>query len=116
MASPVQTILSAVDGGARALPDWTEVANAVAELSKPGLAPPGAEAALVALLEPGHTIQVTAAELPHIQSPADMLRTAAIEALWTMTGDKYAHLCAQVAANSDSPIVRRVVAVRFPAR
>jgi len=116
MTDPVATILSAVGVGIRASVDWTEVARAVDDVSQPGKEPPaGAEQALVALITPANTIQVTANELPHIQSPEDMLRTAAIEALFALTGQKYAALCVQVAEGMVSPVVRRVVAMRFPA-
>jgi hypothetical protein len=115
MADPVQTILSAVRPTQRAPVDWIEVANAVGEISRQGVTPPpGAEAALVELINPANTIRVQARELPHIQSPDDMLRTVAIEALFEMTGQKYAALCVQVSDGLVSPIVKRVVAAHFP--
>jgi hypothetical protein len=113
MANPIEAILSAVHGSIRARPlDWTEVANAIAQVARDESAE--GEAALVELIKPENVITVAVGELPHSQSPQDMLRSAAIEALWHATGDKYSALCVQVAAASDSPIVKRLVAARFP--
>jgi len=115
MRDAIQTITWAVHGaGVRSVVDWTEVAQAVAEVSQHGSLLEGAEKALVNLIDPKNTINVSAEEPPHSQSPADMLRAAAIEVLWQLTDQKHAALCAQVAAGPVSPIVKRLVAARFP--
>lgn len=115
MPDAIKTIELAVHGAGTSAVDWREVATAVAELSQHAtMRQDDAEKALVNLIDPKNTINVSAYELPHSQSPADMLRAAAIDVLWQLTGQKYAALCAQVAAGPVSPIVKRLVAARFP--
>ena len=108
---PVATIRAATDGAMRAPVDWTEVAVAVTKVSESGSQFPGAEDALVALLRPENTIRVTARQIPHIQSPQDMLRAAAIDALVKLTKTKYLSLFDEVAAGQVSPIIKRSVAL-----
>ena len=108
---PVATIRSAVDGAARTRLDWTEVAAAVTKVAEPGSHSKEAEDALVELLKPANTIRVTARQVPHIQSPQDMLRAAAIDALVKISGTTHLALFEEVAAGPVSPIIKRTVAV-----
>ncbi len=111
---PIAIIRAAVPGpGQRQRVDWTQVTKAVTEVSQKEIVP-DAETALATLLDPDTPILVTAAELPHLQSPADMVRTAAMEALWRMTGNKYEDLSVRLATASDSAIIRRLVINKFP--
>src|SRR5262245_2546185 len=90
---------------------WTEVQTAIADLTQSA----DAEAELVKLLKVEGTLALEAGGyLPHSQSPMDMLRASAIETLWQWTGATYADVCQKAAANSDSPIVKRLVEQRFP--
>ena len=84
---------------------------AVTKVSEPGSYSQEAEDALVELLKPVNTIRVTAREVPHIQSPQDMLRAAAIDVLVKMTSAKYLSLFDEVAAGPVSPIIKRSVAL-----
>lgn len=93
---------------------WPELTNAIAALADTKSAE--AEQALVDLLAfPGPLNLTGGGYAPHSQSPVDMIRMAAIDTLWRWTGTRYAALCREVASGPVSPIVKRMVAARFPA-
>lgn len=110
MPDPVDTIRAAM--AADAGQSWSTLVGAIAEVA----AAPSAEAeqALVDLLTFQGPLTLAGGAMPHSQSPEDMIRTAAIDALWQMSGEKYATVCRSVAATTGSPIVKRIVAAKFP--
>ena len=114
MEDAVATIHLAMNVAERSEPvSWRAVVSAVAALS----AEPSAdhEQLLVQLLSFSGPLNLgNWGHLPHSQSPVDMIHTAAIDALWQLSGPKYAAVCQQVAAATSSPIVKRLVAARFP--
>jgi hypothetical protein len=114
VANPVETIRLAMDPAARAEPvAWRAVVSAVCEIADEPSA--DHEQLLVQLLTFQESYRLAGfGHLPHSQSPADMIRAAAIDALWKLSGTKYAAECQQVAAGAVSPIVKRLVAARFP--
>jgi hypothetical protein len=109
MADPVLTIRAALNGDGPAT--WPDLVAAIAELA--ASASDAGEQALVDLLSDPRPLALAGGYVPHSQSPLDMIQTAAIDALWQTTGDKHADVCRQVAAATDSPIVKRIVRARF---
>jgi len=92
---------------------WSGLVDAIAEVAATPPSP-AAEQVLVDLLTFQGPLSLAGGYMPHSQSPDDMVKTAAIDALWQMSGEKYATVCRNVAAATPSPIVKRIVAARFP--
>lgn len=110
MTDPLDVLRAAVSS--RTPVSWTAITGAIAALSSTPST--DAEAVLVELLQLPSPPALAGGVVPHSQSPLDVIRAAAIDTLWRWTGTKYAAVCRQVAASSASPIVRRLVATRFP--
>jgi hypothetical protein len=91
---------------------WSGLVGAIAEVA--ATPSPAAEQLLLDLLTFQGPLSLAGGSMPHSQAPEDMIRTAAIDALWEMSGEKYAAVCRNVAAATPSPIVKRIVAARFP--
>ena len=111
MADPVQTIQAAMTPAA-APTTWSALVDAIAEVA--ASPSPAGEEALVQLLQVPGTLSLAGGYMPHSQSPEDMIRTAAIDALYQIAGPKYAAVCREAAVATASPIVKRIVAARFP--
>jgi hypothetical protein len=115
VTDPVETIRLTMDPAARAeMVGWREVVTAIGDIAAK---PPSDqhEQVLVQLLSFDGPLKLASyGHLPHSQSPGDMITTAAIDALWRISGTTHAALCQQVAAGAVSPIVKRLVQARFP--
>ena len=107
MADPLVTIRGAMQSLTPVA--WPAVVTAIAEVSS---APPTPEAeqALVNLLTSKTAIPFAGGYVPHSRSPLDMIRAAAIDTLGQWTGSKHADAFRQAAAETSSPIVKRMAA------
>ena len=110
MADPLVVIRTAITADTPT--SWSALVGAITEVAATPSA--AAEQALVDLLTFQGPLSLATGYMPHSQSPDDMVKTAAIDALWQMSGEKYATVCRNVAAATPSPIVKRIVAARFP--
>ena len=115
MADPLNTIRLAMSPAAIGTPvAWRAVVSAIAEL--PTTRSDVVEGVLVQLLTFQGQLNLGGwGHMPHSQSPQDIIRTAAIERLWQISGTNHASVCQQLAAGPVSPIVKRLVAALFPA-
>jgi hypothetical protein len=109
MATPVEVIESAIHAHERTPVEYTAVVQAIGQVTQAEAISAAGERVLVELLQPSTTITVSASELPHVQSPQDMIRSAAIYGLWRKTGTKHSALFRQVAKGDVSPVVKELV-------